>query len=785
MQPDGRSSLTIIEECARREDSVLQLGREGQLQVLPSLPTDAPCPALDIALRGGERGVGICTDAALYVMHANARIIPLLQASGMQQYSTHCANRTARMFLESMYHDWHSPPHRSLHLMQVNNEHMFKQDEPQHLGIDLFLCKTRFCFRLMQQHIKQRNWNSSVWYTGHTSSDVLVGTHQQQQQQQQLPWRRQQRPAAKQQAAEAKAAAEPAAAGQDQQRNEATQAAAEEAAYEAAAAITRSKDATAAQQVAVEQAAAAAHYAIEESEVAAPAGHSAETPSKPAVHEPAAAELPPPPPAAAAAPALPGARSIASQRAMLSKQHEGRAAAESSSGIDMLVDGLNQAAELRPEQQKQQQPQPQQQPRALHSVQRRPQSISAALKQRTLISFEDVRALQTSIGLDICPSEREGFGHYLNEARAAGAFVMTTDHPPMNELVLPDFGKVLSIPEEDRSAKGRAARKQYLVDKRMFVRKLRRLRRQVPELPNGTEHLNLLLRHVDKLKAQAAGASGKQKAAYEAYLNLSLVDLLADAWQQRKKMLEQSLDVTVAQGRSSHTSHLSQKHMKARLALSGCGYLRIEAANNLAKQLHLLLDCQGFEPTIDVAALPQPHMVGLNFAQILQQGLGLDLTNPQVWIMPEERLRSMQGISADAYYSIISSDAALSGDCWIFDYWSNSASLAPAPFAKFGTCQLKVLLTPEAVLGSLENGVWGRAMLAAAAEAGLTPHVPAQKKVAVTAGAGSVGGASAWLYLQAQLAETMQQDGGQMVRHLALAAVVAAMAVLQIFQQLQ
>ncbi|KAF6254474.1 hypothetical protein COO60DRAFT_1540851 [Scenedesmus sp. NREL 46B-D3] len=162
-------------------------------------------------------------------------------------------------------------------------------------------------------------------------------------------------------------------------------------------------------------------------------------------------------------------------------------------------------------------------------------------------------------------------------------------------------------------------------------------------------------------------------------------------------------------------------------------------------------------------------MVGLNFAQILQQGLGLDLDNPQVWTMPEERLQSMQGISADKYHSIITSDAALSGDCWIFDYWSNSASLAPAPFAKFGTCQLKALLTPEDVLGSLENGVWGRAMLAAAAEAGLTPHVPAQKKVAVTAGAGSVGGASAWLYLQAQLAETMQQDGGQKVRHLALA----------------
>jgi glycosyltransferase involved in cell wall biosynthesis len=43
---------------------------------------------------------------------------------------------------------------------------------------------------------------------------------------------------------------------------------------------------------------------------------------------------------------------------------------------------------------------------------------------------------QKTSGFWICPSEMEGYGHYINEGRAAGAVVITTDAPPMNELVL-------------------------------------------------------------------------------------------------------------------------------------------------------------------------------------------------------------------------------------------------------------------------------------------------------------------------------------------------------------
>lgn len=59
---------------------------------------------------------------------------------------------------------------------------------------------------------------------------------------------------------------------------------------------------------------------------------------------------------------------------------------------------------------------------------------------RELAEFEDVRRLQNSHGIHVCVSEREGFGHYINEARAVGALVVTTNHPPMNELITEETG---------------------------------------------------------------------------------------------------------------------------------------------------------------------------------------------------------------------------------------------------------------------------------------------------------------------------------------------------------
>lgn len=120
----------VVEECAKGEDTVLQLDQlqAEQLQVLKHLPEDAPCPAMDIALRGSERGVGMCTDVALYIIHLGpvshtgrgARLIPLLPGPAMKGYNARCTTTTARMLLESMYHEWFAPPAvGGYHIMQV------------------------------------------------------------------------------------------------------------------------------------------------------------------------------------------------------------------------------------------------------------------------------------------------------------------------------------------------------------------------------------------------------------------------------------------------------------------------------------------------------------------------------------------------------------------------------------------------------------------------------------------------------------------------------------------
>jgi glycosyltransferase involved in cell wall biosynthesis len=40
----------------------------------------------------------------------------------------------------------------------------------------------------------------------------------------------------------------------------------------------------------------------------------------------------------------------------------------------------------------------------------------------------------------LCPSHFEGYGHYINQARASGALVVTTNAPPMNELIKKESG---------------------------------------------------------------------------------------------------------------------------------------------------------------------------------------------------------------------------------------------------------------------------------------------------------------------------------------------------------
>jgi hypothetical protein len=64
------------------------------------------------------------------------------------------------------------------------------------------------------------------------------------------------------------------------------------------------------------------------------------------------------------------------------------------------------------------------------------------------VQEKEYAEMQRRLGVHLCLSEMEGFGHYIVEPMSLGSVVVTTDGAPMNELVTPDRGFLVKSKEK-------------------------------------------------------------------------------------------------------------------------------------------------------------------------------------------------------------------------------------------------------------------------------------------------------------------------------------------------
>lgn len=67
------------------------------------------------------------------------------------------------------------------------------------------------------------------------------------------------------------------------------------------------------------------------------------------------------------------------------------------------------------------------------------QSNDYVTVSNTRLTDQNLKLIQNTFRFHVCPSEYEGFGHYINEALSCGNIVITTNAAPMNELCTSDY----------------------------------------------------------------------------------------------------------------------------------------------------------------------------------------------------------------------------------------------------------------------------------------------------------------------------------------------------------
>jgi hypothetical protein len=60
-----------------------------------------------------------------------------------------------------------------------------------------------------------------------------------------------------------------------------------------------------------------------------------------------------------------------------------------------------------------------------------------------------LKHLQNAFGVHVCPSETEGFGHYINEGLSCKSVVIATGAPPMDELVTTERGVLVDAVRQE------------------------------------------------------------------------------------------------------------------------------------------------------------------------------------------------------------------------------------------------------------------------------------------------------------------------------------------------